>query len=53
MFPSLDHSLLPQLESTLLETCEEFKEQLKEFTIIEAVIAQFQQLSRRKTIKRN
>lgn len=51
MFPSLDHSLLPQLRSTFIETCVDFKEELSEITLLDALIAQFQQLSRTEVIK--
>lgn len=53
MFPSLDHSLLPQLSETFIETCNDFKEELREFTLLEAMLGQFQQLSRTKTIQLN
>lgn len=51
MFPSLDHSLLPQLEGVFLETCEEFKETLNEWTIMEGIKGSFQQMARTKTIR--
>lgn len=51
MFPSLDHSLLPQLYEIFIETCIEFQEDLRKCSMIEAMIAQFQQLSRTETLK--
>lgn len=51
MFPSLDHSLLPQLYEVFIETCIEFQEDLRKCSMIEAMIAQFQQLSRTETTK--
>lgn len=53
MFPSLDHSLLPQLNEIFVETCIDFKEEIKFCTMLEALIWQFQQLSRTETIKLN
>ena len=51
LFPSLDHSLLPQLKDTFIETCTEFKEEITECTMLDALIGQFKQLSRTETIK--
>lgn len=51
MFPSLDHSILPQLNDVFIETCIEFKGDPRDCTMLEAVVAQFQQLSRTETIK--
>lgn len=53
MFPSLDHSLLPQFRSVFLETCLEFQEQLRECSFYEALVAQFEQLGRTKLIRLN
>ena len=53
MFPSLDHSLLPHLKQTFIETCTEFQEEFRECSLLEAFIGQFQQLSRTETIKLN
>lgn len=50
-FPALDHALLPQLQDTLVETCQEFKEDLRYYTMLDAIIGQFQQLARTKTTK--
>lgn len=51
MFPSLDHSLLPQLNDIFIETCLEFKEELRECSLLEALLWQFEQLGRSDTIK--
>lgn len=53
LFPSLDHSLLPQMRSALLETCEEFQEELRECSFYEALVSQFEQLGRTKLIRLN
>lgn len=50
-FPSLDHAILPELQETLVETCKEFQEELREYSMLDAIIGQFQQLSRSETIK--
>ena len=49
-FPTLDHSLLPQLRETLIETCKEFNEEIRECSMFSAVIGQFKQLGRTKII---
>lgn len=51
MFPSLDHSLLPQLEKIFLDTCEEFKADINKWTMMEAFKGKFQQMTRSETIK--
>lgn len=51
MFPSLDHAILPHLRETFIETLIDFKEELREFTFFDALIAQFQQLKRTEIIK--
>lgn len=48
MFPTLDHGILPQLHETLLETCQEFKVELREFSWWPLIVGQFQQLQREK-----
>lgn len=53
MFPSLDHSLLPQLYEVFIETCIEFREDLRKCSMLDAMIAQFQQLGRTETMKIN
>lgn len=51
MFPSLDHSLLPQLEEVLLETCIDFEVELKKFSFYQGFEGHFQQLGRTRPIK--
>ncbi|CRK94930.1 CLUMA_CG008421, isoform A [Clunio marinus] len=51
MFPALDHSLLPQFRAVLFETMNDFKAELREFSLLDGVIAQFQQLGRNEIIK--
>lgn len=57
LFPSLDHSLLPQLKETFLETCKEFDVEFQKFTFLQAVVAQYLQLGRtevyRKKLKKS
>ena len=51
LFPTLDHGLLPQLEPIFLETCNEFKTELREYPWYKLIIGQFQQLTRTKVRK--
>lgn len=51
MFPSLDHSLLPQFKDIFLETCIEFQEELRECSVLEALVDQLRQLSRTEITK--
>lgn len=51
LFPSLDHSLLPQLKECLVETCNDFNEELTECTMLDGLVGQLKQLSRTETIK--
>lgn len=51
LFPTLDHGLLPQLNSIFLETCNEFKIELREYPWYKLIIGQFQQLTRTKVRK--
>lgn len=53
LFPSLDHSLLPQLRETLVATCKDFEEELTECSMLDALIGQFKQLSRTNPIRLN
>lgn len=47
LFPALDAAILPQLKTTFLETCKEFKVRPHpETTMLKAAIGQFRQLSR-------
>jgi fatty acid desaturase len=50
MFPSIDHALLTQLNEVFLETCSEFKEEIKECSIFSAFWGQLKQLKRTETI---
>ena len=50
-FPSLDHAILPEFQDIMVETCKEFKEELRECSMLDAIIGQFQQLARTETIK--
>lgn len=47
MFPSLDHSVLPHLRNVFVETCDDFKEEFRECSLWDALVGQFQQLSRK------
>ena len=47
-FPTLDHSVLPQLNDILLETCLEFEVELRELPFWKIIVGQFQQLTRTK-----
>lgn len=52
LFPTLDHSILPQLKGTLLKTCKEFDVDLQsETTMLEATLGQMKQLFRSEIIK--
>lgn len=51
LFPSLDHCLLTQLKGTLVDTCKEFEHELRELSLWDAMVGQFQQLSRTKPFK--
>ncbi|KAG5684986.1 hypothetical protein PVAND_014189 [Polypedilum vanderplanki] len=46
LFPSIDAALLPQLKSTLIDTCKEFNIELKECSIFQSVIGQYKQMFR-------
>lgn len=51
MFPSLDHSLLPQLREIFIETCKDFKEEFRECSMWDALVGQCEQLGRTDIIK--
>lgn len=52
LFPSIDHSLLPQLKETLVKTCKEFDIDLHPpTTMLKATFGQFKQLYRSEIIK--
>lgn len=51
MFPSLDHSVLPHLRETLIETCREFEGEFRKYSMLDAVVGQFQQLGRTESFK--
>ena len=46
LFPALDHSLLPHLRETLIETCKDFEWEMRQYSCLEALVDQFKQLSR-------
>lgn len=46
MFPTLDHSILPKLEATFLETCKDFSVEFHKKSVMSAVSDQFKQLAR-------
>lgn len=50
MFPTLDHSFLPQLNELFLDTCTEFDVQLREFPWWPLIVGQFRQLLRTETV---
>lgn len=45
-FPTLDHSLLPQLNDILISTCMEFESEMREFPWWKLIVGQFKQLMR-------
>lgn len=51
LFPTLDHSILPQLREILIETCKDFNEEIRQYSMLAAVTGQFKQLSRTDTLK--
>jgi fatty acid desaturase len=51
LFPSLDHTLLPQLNDTFMETCKDFDAEFQKFSFLDGVVAQYQQLGRTEIIK--
>lgn len=46
LFPSIDAALLPQLKSTLIETCKEFDVEMKKSSLIGSVFGQYKQAFR-------
>lgn len=52
-FPSLDHSVLYHFHDELMDTCVEFKEELKKISLLEATIEQYKHQARTKTNKLN
>uniref|UniRef100_A0A1I8P0Z1 Cytochrome b5-related protein n=1 Tax=Stomoxys calcitrans TaxID=35570 RepID=A0A1I8P0Z1_STOCA len=46
LFPTLDHGILPQLQSVFLETLNEFRGELREITFWDHIIGQSKQLLR-------
>ncbi|CAO1384650.1 unnamed protein product [Diamesa tonsa] len=46
LFPTIDHGLLPQLQSTFIETCKEFEVNMRKFPWHELMIGQFRQIAR-------
>lgn len=53
MFPSLDHGLLSQLKSTLIETCMDFDVEMRQQSFYQALVGQFQQLGRTEIVLLN
>jgi fatty acid desaturase len=51
LFPTIDHSLLPQLLEEFMETCKEFELQIEKITMIKGIVGNFQQLARTEIIK--
>lgn len=47
-FPSLDHAVLYNFHDELIETCSEFKEELRKISLFEATIEQYKQQARTK-----
>lgn len=50
MFPTLDHGILAQLQSTFIETCKEFEVEMRIYPWHELLIGQFKQLARTEKI---
>lgn len=50
LFPTVDQSLLPQLNELFLDTCREFQIQIRELPWRSLVVGHFHQLQRDKTI---
>ena len=46
LFPTIDHVLLPQLQSIFIETCKEYEVQMRIFPWHKLIIGHFQQLAR-------
>lgn len=51
MFPSLDHTLLPQLQEVFDKTCCDFEVEMKKVSFLYGFVGHFQQLARTKTRK--
>jgi fatty acid desaturase len=51
LFPVLDHAILPYLQEEFLETCMEFKIELRAFTLFESIVEQYKQLLRTETTR--
>lgn len=48
MFPSLDHSILPQLEEVFIETCTDFQVKLRKYYFLYCFVGNIEQLNRKK-----
>lgn len=46
VFPSLDHALLPQMSEVFLETCKEFKIEIKNISLWDGFWGQIKQMKR-------
>lgn len=51
LFPTLDHAILPYLYDEFVQTCNEFEEEIRKFSIWEGVKEQLKQMSRTKVIR--
>jgi fatty acid desaturase len=51
MFPTLDHTVLPELQQELSETCKKFSIEIQKSAIISCFTNQFKQLVRTDTIR--
>jgi len=45
LFPTIDHSILPQIKNILIDTCNEFYVDLIEYSWLQHIIGQHQQLA--------
>lgn len=50
-FPTLDHAVLPQLQTTFIDTCQEFEGDFRELAWWELIAGQFRQLTRTKAFE--
>lgn len=50
-FPTLDHAILPQLQTVFIETCREFEQDFRELPWWNLIAGQFKQLTRTQPIQ--
>lgn len=50
-FPTLDHAVLPQLQTIFINTCKEFEGDFRELPFWELIAGQFKQLTRTEPIE--